>query len=316
MTPEARTCKRELTRREAGAHTRRRPFAGLLRRIGAAVVAVLIGLPGALAADPEDGNAIEFGILPTLSARTTLSTYEPLRAYLEATLHRPVRLVTAPDLATYLERTRRGAYSFLVTAPHFARLAQSESGYVAMVRITQELRGLIVVRDDSDIRTLQGLRGKTISTPERLAVVTMLGLELLRRQGLVPGRDFVVRPAASFSSAILALQNGESDAAIASPTALRQMREESRVGLRILASTAPVPGTVYLAHPRVAPADTERMTQALIGFSSDRRHGAEFFAHTGYGGLTRATPNELRSLDPYVAELKHLLAASGGRDSQ
>ena len=273
----------------------------------AAAVAFLGASPAA-----SGGDAIEFGILPTLSTRATLSTYQPLREYLEERLQRPVTLITAPDFPTYIERTRRGVYSFLVTAPHFARLAQIESGYVPMVRVKRELRGLLVVREGSGIQTLADLRGKTISTPERLAIVTMLGLELLRAHGLQPGRDVTVRPATSFTSAVLAVQNGESDAAITAPTALSQMPEQSRAGLRVIASTASIPGTVYMASPRVPPAEIERMTRLLMDFSADPTRGKTFFEHTGYEGLVRATPEELRALDPYVAELKRRLAEDDG----
>lgn len=284
----------------------RNAFVQLARPLMTAAAVMLLGA-GHAAAD----DAIEFGILPTLSARATLSTYQPLREHLEERLHRPVTLITAPDFATYVERTRRGVYSFLVTAPHFARLAQIESGYVPMVRIKRELRGLIVVREDSDIQTLAGLRGKIISTPERMAVVSMLGLELLRAQGLEPGRDVTVRPATSFTSAVLAVQNGESAAAITAPTALGQMPEDVRARLRVIASTASVPGTVYMAHPRVPPAEIERMTQLLLEFSADPTRGKAFFEHTGYEGLVRVAPEEMRALDPYVAELKRRLAEDG-----
>ena len=106
------------------------PGVWLIRFFGSAL---LFALGGASA----DNTTIEIGILPTLSTRTILATYQPLREYVEEKLGQPVTLVTAADYRTFLDRTQRGEYRFVVTAPHYARLAQSEAGYVPMVRLTR-----------------------------------------------------------------------------------------------------------------------------------------------------------------------------------
>jgi len=275
-----------------------------IRLLRILALALLFGPGGASA----DDASIEIGIIPTLSTRTILATYQPLREYLQEQIKQPVVLVTAPDYQTFIERTQRGEYRYVVTAPHFARLAQAEAGYVPMVRVQRELRGIVVVRAVSNIKTINDLRGKIVSTPENIAVVTMLGLQLLREHGLVPGRKVTVRAYASFNSAVLAVQNGESDAAFTAQTALNQMPEETRSALRTIASTKVVPHVIYLASKQVPPKEVERMTRLLLSFSEDKPRGASFFKQTGFLGYVRPTAAELRNLDPYVTELKHQLA--------
>jgi phosphonate transport system substrate-binding protein len=272
---------------------------------GAWLLAVSLGWPAARAAET---SALEFGVLPTLSTRQTLATYQPLRDYLQQRLKRPVSLVTAPDYPTYIERTRAGEYRFLVTAPHFARLAQLEQGYVPLVRVQRDLRSIIVVREASGINQIAGLRGKMVSTPQNLAVATMLGLQLLREQGFDLQKDVTVHTASSFNSAILAVQNGESTAAVTVQTALNQMPEAARAGLRVIGTSAPVPHVIYIARRDVPAAERERMTQLLLDFAADATHGAPFFQHTGFVGLVRPSAAEMSALDPYVAELKRQLS--------
>jgi phosphonate transport system substrate-binding protein len=197
----------------------------------------------------------------------------------------------------------------VLTAPHFARLAQTEAGYRPLVRVKRELHGIFVVRRDSPAQTLNDLRGKVISTPENIAVVTMLGLQLLRDHGLEPGKQVSVRPAASFNSAVLAVQNGESAAALTAPTALHQMPEATRAALRIIGTTRSVPHVIFLANRKVPSAEVERMTRLLLDFVADKTYGEPFFQHTGFQGFVRPTAEELRSLDPYVTELKRQLAS-------
>lgn len=257
------------------------------------------------AAEPE---TLEIGILPTLSTRTILATYQPLREYLQTRLKRPVILVTAPDYRAYIDRTQRREYRFLVTAPHFARLAQVDAGYVPMVRIQRELQGVVVARQDSPVQQIEDLRGRKLATPEDIAVVTMLGLRLLREHGLQPDKDVMLQTKPSFNSAMLAVQNNEVAAALTAPTAIKQMPEALRANLRIIAQTRIVPHNIVLAHPRVSRAEVEKMTRLLIEFKDDQKYGAPFFQNTGFHAFTRPTEQELRSIDPYVIELRRMLA--------
>ena len=274
----------------------------LVRCLG---MGVLFGLGNASA----DDATIEIGIIPTLSTRTILTTYQPLREYLEEQIKQPVVLMTAPDYQTFIERTQRGEYRFVITASHFAGLAQAEAGYGPMMRVKRELRGILVTRADSHIKTINDLRGKIVSTPENIAVVTMLGLQLLREHGLEPGRKVTMRAYASFNSAVLAVQHGESDAAFTAQTALNQMPEETRSALRTIATTSAVPHNIFLASKQVPSKEVERMTRLLLDFSEDKPRGAPFFEKIGFLGYVRPTAAELKNLDPYVAELKRQLAA-------
>jgi phosphonate transport system substrate-binding protein len=277
------------------------PGVWLIRFFGSAL---LFALGGASA----DNTTIEIGILPTLSTRTILATYQPLREYVEEKIGQPVTLVTAADYRTFLERTQRGEYRFVVTAPHYARLAQSEAGYVPMVRLTRELRAIIVVRTDSAIKTVNDLRGSVVSTPDNTAMLTILGLQLLRSNGLEPGKNLTVRTFASINSAVLGVQSGESAAAITAQTALNQMPEETRSRLRIISTSSAVPHMIYLANKQVPAKEVERMTRILLDFPADKSRGQRFFEQTGFLGYVRPTAAELKDLDPYVTELKHQLA--------
>ena len=260
-----------------------------------------------LSAAAENADAIEFGILPTLSARTILTTYQPLRIYLEQHLKRPVQFVTAPDYRTYVERTQRGEYRYVITASHFARLAQKEAGYQPLVRVKRELDALLVTDKRTGITNIAGLRGKSVTTPDSLAIISMLGAELLRAHGLLPGRDVRLQAQTSFNSALIAMHNGESAAAITAATALKQMPAEVRENLVTLATTKSVPHNVCLASSKVPPEEAAEMTRLLLAFGATAA-GEAFFHDTGFIGFVRPTEKELRALDGYVADLKRQLA--------
>ena len=249
---------------------------------------------------------LEIGIFPYLSTRTVLTLHQPLRHYLEKTRGRPVQLYTAPDFKTFVERTQRGDYDIVVTAPHFARLAQTEAGYMPLAMYTRELRGLVVVAKESPYKDIGELRGKTVAIPNRLAIVTSMSLQLLRDRGLEPGSDFKLLAAASHNSGVLSVQHGEAQAAIVSVTALQQMPDELKDGMRVLATTDDVPHVMYLTHSRLGPAEIDRIKTALLRFA-ESPEGRAFLQANGFEGLKPVDEADLKKMDPYVKELKHML---------
>lgn len=261
-----------------------------------------------LLASAQKTDVVEFGILPILSTRTMLTIYEPLRAYLQDRLQKPVSFVTAPSYRAFVERTRRSDFRYIITAPHFARLAQKEDGYQPLVRVKSELIAILVADKGSGINQIAALRGKTVTTPDSLAIISFMTREYLRQQGLVPDRDVFLKSESSFNSAVIAVRNGASAAAATSPTALKQMPPEIRGSLLTLGTTKPVQGITYLASRKVPAKELAEMQQLLLEFSATAA-GKAFFKNTGFIDLVRTSEDEMRALDVYVAELKKQLGA-------
>ena len=299
-----------------------RPRRHLLVRMLLASVALLstLSIPLFAAQNATDGTAdsadgisndsngtLEIGIFPYLSVRTLLITYQPLQQYLQTRLQRPVLFVTAPDLRTFVKRTQRGEYRFVLTAPHFARLAQQEAGYLPMLRTKRDLHGVLIVDKDSPLHHVRGLRGKIVATPDSIAIITMLGAQLLRANNLRPGKDVILQAMPSHDAAVLAMQKGESAAAIVAVTALQQMPQELRSNIRILATSNEVPSIMFLAHPKTPRREVADMTRLLLEFIENTPEGRKFMNDTGYLGLRPPSTREMKRLDPYVGDLKTLL---------
>ncbi len=271
-------------------------------------IALSFGLTLPCVQAAESLPPLEIAILPYLSTRAVLSTYAPMRVYLERRLHRPVLLVTAPDMQTFIQRTQQGMYGYLVTAPHFARYAQLEAGYRPFLRVDRTLYGTLVVSKNSDIQSISDLRGKVVATPDKLAIISMLGVELLRSKGLRPGKDVEVRATTSHNSAVLSVERGWAAAAVTSATALKQMPDELRNSVRELATTAHVPHLMYLARGDIPVVEVNKLSAILQEFVENSPEGKAFITDTGYGGLRKPTAGELKQLDPYVQDLKAILA--------
>lgn len=253
---------------------------------------------------------LEIGVFPYLSVRAVLTTFQPVRRYLERELGRPVELYTAPDYRSFIERTRQGEYDVLITAPHFARLAQLQTGYVPLAGFTKALEPVIVVAANSPYKKLADLRGKTVVIPDPLALVSMMGLRLLREQGVETDRDFRVVSALSHNSAVLDVTRARADAAITEASVLDHMPDDLRNGVRTIATAGKAPHVMLMAHPRLGQATIRQLRSLLEQFPDHSPEGREFFAVTGYEGLKPVPEAVLKSLDPYARETVRILRAA------
>jgi len=250
--------------------------------------------------------------MPYLPARILLEHYKPLRVHLERSLRRPVTLFTAPDYQTFIARTQRREYAFVVTVAHAARLAELEAGYVPMLRPAMDTHAIVLVARDGPIRSIADLRGKRVAIPDTLAIVTQLGAEVLRSHGLKPGEDVTLYTAATHSTAMHAVLAGEAEAAVISDRAFIAAASDLKQELRTIATSGSgVPGVVYLASPAVPQTLVAEITQAILGFANETPNGRQFLESLGYDALRALKPDELAVVDGYVAPLKAALRRFG-----
>lgn len=270
----------------------------------ALLAAILAWTAPASAADAPGG--VEVGVFPYLSTRALLDLYEPVRVFLQTELSRSTNLFTAPSFKAYADRTQAGEYDVLVTPPHLARLAQREAGYIPLAMFTSELRGVVVVAKTSPIQTLHDLKGKRIVTPEKTALITIAGGQLLRDNDVVNDARTQIQDVGSHSNAVLAVQRNEAEAALIGNGALRQMPENVRNSVRIIAQTQRLAQVMFLAHPRLGPAGVQRVRDLLLRLPNTPE-GRVFLKTSGYEGIRSVEDADMKSVDPFIKELKRML---------
>ena len=252
---------------------------------------------------------IEIAITPFLPVRTLVQNYEPMRLYLEKRLQQPVLFITAPDYKTFNERTQNRDYAYVITVANAAYLAHTEAGYRPLLRPTIDTRPVLVVAKDTPLEHSADLRNKTIALSDRLAIVSMQALSMLREAGLDPERDVMIQHQRNHAAAVNYVLSGEAAAAIVSDRALTQMTPAIKEAVRIVQTwdKGAAPGVVYLASPKVSRADADRFTHAVLDFVNTAE-GRALMEQLGYGGLRPAQPDDLKFLAPYGAALKAALA--------
>jgi len=251
---------------------------------------------------------LEVGIVPYMSARALITSYEPMRRYLEQTLGRPVKVYTSNGFKQFFLNAQRGDYDLVITASHFARILQKEDGYTPLVRFAAVGHASIVTALDSPIKTTQDLRGHILAVPDKLSLSTIVVLSYLDEQGLRSDTDYQLLEMPSFASAILSVQKGEAMAAVSAPGILAQMPEELSGSVTTIAHTGEFLRNIFLSHPHMERSYADLIKHALLKFGSDSDEGKKFIRGTGSGAIIPVTASDMGSLDRYIAETKRLLA--------
>ena len=209
---------------------------------------------------------LKVGLLPILSARTLISNYRPLRAYLERELKRPVVLLTAADFQTFHRDTVAGAFDLALTAAHLARLAQTRHGMQPLATYRATNRAILVTAKSRPVDMPAALRGHKVAIFDPVALTVLYALDWLKGQGLKAGKDSQVLLTPSHINVAHSVINGESILGVTDPAGFRQLPADMRQQLQVHAELPPVSALIWLAHPRMA-GQADHIKSALLRFA-------------------------------------------------
>jgi phosphonate transport system substrate-binding protein len=239
------------------------------------------------------------GVFPYVSRGQLMEFHAPLKQYLEQQLQRPVDMVTAPNFVEFMERTRKGDYDLVLTAPHLGRLAEVRDGYVRVAKTAHHVYGIFLARQDSGIRTIADLKGKTVMIAQPVSIVYQLATEELRRHGLEPGRNVTVITALTHNNSLYAPMRHESDASVTGLVLWNTAEANVRAAEVEIGRTPGVPGFMLMASKRLAPALIERTRAAVFAFGKTPE-GKAYLAATEFNRFEKIDDKTMKQLDPYT----------------
>lgn len=248
-----------------------------------------------VSAQPADAS-FTIGVMPNLSARVILTNYQPMRAYFERELKRPVEIYTAGDLRSFSAQTQRGDFALVVTAANLGRVAQLDAKWEPLAIYEPQVPGVVVALANNADSSPTQLRGKALAVANPPSLVAVAGLHWLSVQGLQLGADFgmVVTPNDDSLGAVLL--SGEAPLAVMSMGEFRAKPEAMRNKLRIVTEFAKVPGFLVMANPALPQAERQRLKSLLLAFGQSEE-GRRFQALAGVTLIREVAEAELKALD-------------------
>jgi len=275
------------------------PASGLRRGLlGAGALAWAgCGLPRAARAQTATG-AISIGVLPNVSARILLASYQPMREYFERELRQPVNIVTAPDFRAFAANSLKGDYDLVVTAPNLGRVMQLDARWEPLAIYEPRIPAVAVARADNPDDSPRQLRGKALALANPQSLVALIGLQWLKSEGLQEGVDFKTVVVANDDSLGAVLRSGEAPWAVMSMGEFRSKPEAMRQSLRIVRQITTVPGFFVMANPSLPLAQRQRLKALILAFPGSA-DGARFFELSGFRGIRELADADLSFADPF-----------------
>ncbi len=251
------------------------------RKIVSFAILVLLALPVG-AADPSGELKIVF--IAYQNPNQLIEDVRPVTEYLEKRLGRPIRSFVATDYAGVVEALRYGSADVGFMGPLQYVLAHEQVGAYPILgevyngEATYTSR--IFVRKDSNLNSVEDLRGKTMAFVDPISSSGFLfPLDIFKRKGLVSGRDDMesffdrVYFAGGDEQAIRAVLNGFVDAAGVGQYSFSLLRPEERDAITEIAESLPIPSHCVVVRKDLDKTSVARLRSALLALNegSDRR---------------------------------------------
>ena len=107
-----------------------------------------------------------FGIVPQQAASKLAKVWSPILEYLERETDFEIRFETARNIPTFEQRVSAGAYDIAYMNPYHFTVFNQDPGYQALARARDKrIKGILVVRKDSPIQSIDALDNMTMAFP-------------------------------------------------------------------------------------------------------------------------------------------------------
>jgi phosphonate transport system substrate-binding protein len=243
-----------------------------------------------------------FGIVPQQSSAKIARLWGPVIQKLGDDTGLNLKLVTAKDIPTFEQRLNKGEYDFAYMNPYHFTVYNQEPGYRALAKQKDKsIRGIIVVRKDSEAETLADFSYSTLAFPSPAAFAA----SILTRAGLESANvPFSSRYVSSHDSVYLAVARGLVPAGGGVVRTFSNTAPEIRDQLRIFWKTPKYTPHAFASHPDVSTEDHHKLQTALAALDTTAE-GQALLKAINFKGIETASSdnwNDVRSLNLSVID--------------
>ena len=212
-------------------------------------------------------KALTIGIVPQQSATVLAANWSPILQYLKVRTGVELQFATASDIPTFERRLLAGDYDIAYMNPYHFTFFNQHLDFRAMVRRGDaSIQGIIVVRKDSEIQTLEELDGKKLAFPSPAAFAASV---VPRAEIAKLGIDIEPVYVSSHDSVYLNVSKGFFAAGGGIGRTLNATNPQVSEQLRVLWKTQPYTPHAIAAHPRVDSVTVTKLTEALVEMADD-----------------------------------------------
>lgn len=266
----------------------------------AMILAVFLVLSAMMTtADAQDGIDQQYvyrlGVVPQFEQRKLFRIWIPIVEELEARTGLRFEVVGADLIPEFEKLFLAGDFDFAYMNPYHVVSANNKQGYHPLVCDgSRKLQGILVVRKDSPINTIEELKGQVVAFPSAnaLGASLMPRSELMRNHGI----DVIPEYVKTHTSVYLHVAQGLTAAGGGVASTLRRQNADIRDSLRILYLTSELNPHPVVAHPRVPERHVRLVKEALLAMGESDK-GRALLANIPMHSVTEAS---LANYEPII----------------
>ncbi len=248
-----------------------------------------------------------FAVVPQFPVVEVFRSWRPLLDALEAETGHKFELKTSENIPKFEASFLAAEPDFVYMNPYHTVMAYRAGGYIPLVRSSEALSGILVVRKDSSIRELSELKGSTIAYPAPNAFGASLYMRaLLAERFKIPTEPVYVQ---THVNAYRAVIRGDNPAAGGIRSTLDREPAEVQDKLRVLYETPATASHPVAVHPRVNASVRTVVRNALLKMAKTEA-GSKLLDGVSLEALVAAdyakdyAPLEALRLDRFVVQPK------------
>lgn len=205
-----------------------------------------------------------FGVFPHMTPSYVEKKYSPLALAFSQLLNKPVRLTTANSIDKFRKRINKDKFDIALIPPLDIVPVVDKGGYIPLARKASRAASIVVL-DNSKLKKIDDLQGKTLGLPSGTPVNIILQLTL-RDRGYVAGKSITFKYFNNVQACLHKLKLKRIDACgSASGFGVKMFQEKMGTKLRAIMKTQAFPHMIYVAHPHLSLAERNALTNAILG---------------------------------------------------
>lgn len=259
---------------------------------------------------------IKLGVFPRRSVEATHEAFQPLADYLSKALGEKVKLIVPESFKDFWKAVKNNEFDLVhYNQYHYIR-SHKELGHRVIVANeefgSKQISGAITVRKDSGINSINDLRGKVIlfGGGTKAMASYIAPTAMLKKAGLVEGKDYMVNFALNPPSAVVGAYNKGAGAAGSGNIVLRLNAITKKIHadeMKIIAESDSFTHLPWAVNANMSEQQAKRISNIMTSLK-DTEEGRQVLKSakvTGFYAVSDKDFDKVREMAKYALEEKY-----------
>ena len=244
-------------------------------------------------------KVFKVGIVPQYEQRQLFRNWKPLLHELEKNTGLKFELTVSQKIPAFEKHFLSGLYDIAYVNPYHVLKANAAQGYIPVVRDSRNLKGVLVVNNNSPVNDINSLQNSKIAFPSP----NSLGASLLMRSIL--DKQFNLRFQSKYvnthGSVYLHVAKNLVDAGGGVNISFNRQKKIIQEKLKIIYQTPEIVSHPIVFHPRVSEKNQKIIYEGLFKVIKTKR-GKQLFSKVPINNLVATKIEDYRLLEMYQLE--------------